>query len=66
MSLTMRQVAAARLPPALSPATTSDVLNPYFSPILYGNHSGLPEAIIITAEHDPLRDQGEMYLSMIL
>ncbi len=45
--------------------TTSDVLNPYFSPILYGNHSGLPEAIIITAEHDPLRDQGEMYLSTL-
>jgi len=45
--------------------TQGDSINPYFSPILYGNHSGLPEAIIVTAEHDPLRDQGEMYLSTL-
>jgi acetyl esterase len=45
--------------------TQSDSLNPYFSPILHQNHNGLPEAIIITAEHDPLRDQGEMYLSTL-
>jgi len=45
--------------------TQSDALNPYFSPIIHQNHRGLPEAIIITAEHDPLRDQGEMYLSTL-
>ena len=45
--------------------TQSDVLNPYFSPVLHQNHTGLPEAIIVTAEYDPLRDQGEMYLSTL-
>lgn len=45
--------------------TWQDILNPYFSPILYRDHSGLPEAIIVTAEYDPLRDQGEMYLSTL-
>ncbi len=43
----------------------NDLLNPYFAPILHRDHSGLPEAIIVTAEHDPLRDQGEMYLSTL-
>jgi acetyl esterase len=43
----------------------TDALNPYFAPILYGDLSNLPEAIIITAEFDPLRDQGEMYLKRL-
>lgn len=42
-----------------------DAFNVYFSPILYKDFKGLPEAIIITAEHDPLRDQGEMYLARL-
>jgi acetyl esterase len=42
------------------------MLNPYFAPILYGGDiSDLPEAIIVTAESDPLRDQGEMYLKKL-
>ncbi|WP_393971556.1 alpha/beta hydrolase [Oxyplasma meridianum] len=45
--------------------TVNDSLNPYFSPILQKNHKELPETIIVTAEHDPLRDQGEMYLSTL-
>ena len=43
----------------------ADALNPYFAPILYSDLSNLPEAIIITAESDPLRDQGEMYLKRL-
>lgn len=43
----------------------ADALNPYFAPILYGDLSGIAEAIIVTAELDPLRDQGEMYLKRL-
>jgi acetyl esterase len=45
--------------------TEQDLFNPWFSPILREDISGLPETIIVTAEHDPLRDQGEMYLSKL-
>ncbi len=43
----------------------NDIFNPYFSPILHQNQRGLPETIIVTAEYDPLRDQGETYLSTL-
>jgi acetyl esterase len=33
---------------------------PYASPLL-GDHHGLPPAMIMTAQHDPLRDQGAAY-----
>src|SRR6476646_2114589 len=33
---------------------------PYASP-LFGEHEGLPPALIQTAQHDPLRDQGRVY-----
>ncbi|MHB1492378.1 MAG: alpha/beta hydrolase [Thermoplasmataceae archaeon] len=42
-----------------------DAIDPYFSPVLHENLKGLPEAIIVTAEYDPLRDQGEMYVSRL-
>jgi acetyl esterase len=35
--------------------------NPGYAPILSKNVSGLPPAVIVTAEFDPLRDQGAAY-----
>ncbi|MEM3238289.1 MAG: alpha/beta hydrolase [Thermoplasmata archaeon] len=46
-------------------SSEQDLFNVYMSPILAENLKNLPEAIIITAEHDPLRDQGEMYIARL-
>lgn len=38
-----------------------DINNPYFAPLLENNLSNQPHTLIITAEFDPLRDEGEEY-----
>jgi acetyl esterase/lipase len=38
-----------------------DINNPYFAPLLADDFSEQPKTLIITAEYDPLRDEGEEY-----
>jgi acetyl esterase len=43
----------------------TDADNPYCSPLRASDHSGLPPALVVTAEFDPLRDDGANYAAKL-
>ena len=46
-------------------ADAEQVLDPLASPLLADDLSGLPPAVIVTGDHDPLRDDGSRYAARL-
>lgn len=42
-------------------SSEEDRMNPYFAPILQKDLKNMPDTLVLTAEFDPLRDEGEAY-----
>jgi acetyl esterase/lipase len=44
----------------------SDTLHPYAAPVLSSRLAGLPPALVISAQRDPLRDEAEQYAGRLI
>jgi len=55
----MRSIARTYIPEA------ARAREPYASPLRATSHAGLPPAVILTAEYDPLRGDGDAYAAAL-
>lgn len=47
-------------------SVSADVVNPYFSPYFADDVSNQPDSLVITAEYDPLCDEGRAYAEKLI